>query len=263
MSLGHRQSSRNCILVKDDVGKAKPTVYDLPAETHAFGRSEPPDVEGAREVTMNWAAHVPKPKPGPQGQDFKLINKMASRNKVATAKDLADFRRTNDYPLIPPGPAGVMPKLIPSDVIPSFAYGRKSRPSTPISSVVGGHYAAEHEQTMDQVYRQYAEQAPPGATKIKLTKCAVARINEAKTRKVKELTDDMREPFKMKKFQKVPSRLSLAPQKSASTPNLHSQAQRSGSPAGSDGYKYVSDHHMHKLGGSATHLRAGGRDDDY
>merc|ERR1711964_647587 len=36
----YRQSSRNPVLVQDDVGKAKPSCYDLPHEGHAYGRSE-------------------------------------------------------------------------------------------------------------------------------------------------------------------------------------------------------------------------------
>jgi len=222
MSDAYRQMSNNAILVKDDVGKARPTVYDLPHESHAYGRAEMPDLEGAREVTMNWAAHVPRAKPGPSGQDFKLINKMATRSKVSNAKQLADFRRSNEYPLTQPGPAGVLPKVIPSDVIPSFAYGRKSRPSTPINAVVGGHYAAEYEDALDMNYKQYAEeQGPPGPRKVKLTKATTARISDARTRRAMENSQEFKEPFKMKKFLRVSSRLQLAGMgQSASSPAL-------------------------------------------
>lgn len=222
MSDAHRVMSKNAILVKDDVGKARPTVYDLPHEGHAYGRAEIPDSEGAREVTMNWAAHVPRAKLGPSGQDFKLINKLASRSRVANAKDLADFRRGNDFPLTQQGPAGVLPKVIPSDVIPSFAYGKKSRPSTPIAAVVGGHFAAECEDALDRNYMRYAEeQGPPGAHKVKLTKATKDRISDARTRKALENSMDIKEPFKMKKFSKVKSRLELLPMgKSSSSPAL-------------------------------------------
>jgi len=219
MSDAYRQMSKNAILVKDDVGKARPTVYDLPHEAHAYGRAEMPDLEGAREVTMNWAAHVPRAKPGPSGQDFKLINKMATRSKVANAKDLAEFRRAGDFPLTTAGPAGVLPKVIPSDVIPSFAYGRKSRPSTPIASVVGGHYAAEYEDALDMNYKQYdQDQGPPGPRKVKLTKATTARISDARTRRAMENSQEFKEPFKMKKFSKVSSRLQLVG--SSSSPAL-------------------------------------------
>merc|ERR1712046_166760 len=99
---------------------------------------------GAREVTMHWAAHVPRPKPSGDSQDFRKINKMAAKDHVTNSRQLTQFRRENDVKLIPQGPTGALPKVIPSDVIPSFAYGRKCRPSTPITYVVGNQYATEH-----------------------------------------------------------------------------------------------------------------------
>lgn len=114
---------------------------------------------------MFWASHVPRPKPGLNCQvraawkafsfpfeDFRKLNRTAAKCGVRpseaflgcyllsarNAKDLADFRKHTDIKLVPPGPMGVLPKVIPSDVIPSFAYGNKSRPSTPITHVVPG-----------------------------------------------------------------------------------------------------------------------------
>jgi hypothetical protein len=221
----YRNASRNAVLVKDDVGKAKPTIYDLPPDNHAFGRSEIPDMEGAREVTMNWAAHVPRPKPGIKGQDFKLINKMASRSKVGNAKQLADFRRSNDFPLPQPGAAaGAPPKVIPSDVIPAFAYGRKSRPSTPISHVIQGGYAADFEEAQDMSYAKLAgERGAPGrSTKVKLTKSASAQIRLVKEQKAaQERLHNQPPPWTMKKFRNVKGKMSPAEMgRSSSEPNV-------------------------------------------
>lgn len=227
MSDAYRQSSRNAVLVKDDVGRAKPTVYDLPPESHAYGRSEVPDLEGAREVTMNWAPHVPRPKPQHAGTDFRLINKMAARSKVGNAKDLAVFRSSADFPLVPPGPAGVAPKVIPSDVIPSFAYGRKSRPSTPINAVIGGHYAVEFEEAQNMKYSRAAEmKGPPGKTKVRLTKSTIAHIQDVRQKKAaQEERLNNHELWTMKKFRNIPGKMSLAEMgRAASEPNLHSHA---------------------------------------
>merc|ERR1712118_623357 len=92
MSEAYRMRSVNTILVKDDVGKAKPSCYDLPHEAFAFGRAEPADMEGAREVTMHWAAHVPRPKQNGNVQDFRKINRMAAKANVANAKELIQFK---------------------------------------------------------------------------------------------------------------------------------------------------------------------------
>jgi len=208
----------------DDVGKAKPFCLTLPPEHHAYGRSEPADMEGAREVTMHWASHVPRVQSGPACQDFKKINKVAAKSGVANAKQLADFRKDTDIKLIPSGPAGSLPKVIPSDVIPSFAYGKKSRPSTPIHSVVGGHYAAEYEEALESQYRKYAEEndMPNGKHRIKLTKATKALISDAKARRGLGEQIEVKEPFKLSKFKKVQSRLQLPSmiEKSSSMPNL-------------------------------------------
>ncbi|CAL1133693.1 unnamed protein product [Cladocopium goreaui] len=95
---------------------------------------------------MFWASHVPRPKPGPDCQDFRKLNRTAAKCGVRNARDLAEFRKHTDIKLVPPGPMGVLPKVIPSDVIPSFAYGSKSRPSTPITHVIGNQYATESEE---------------------------------------------------------------------------------------------------------------------
>jgi hypothetical protein len=226
MSVAYRAKTRNAILVQDDVGKAKPSCYDLPHEAHAYGRSEQPDLEGAREVTMSWAAHVPRPKAASDCQDFIKLNKMATREKIGNVKEAAEFRRNTDAKLMEKGASGPPAKVIPSDVIPSFAYGRKSRPSTPISSVIGGQYATEHEQHLDGIYDKYVElrDGPDSKHKVRVTKSCSLRISKA--RDAKAAPEAAKELFKMSKFKNVPSRMPSRNQlvSSASSPNLGTSA---------------------------------------
>jgi len=213
------------MLVKDDVGKGKPTVYDLPPEGHAFGRCDPPDQEGAREVTMHWAAHVPRRKPGPECQDFRKLNRLAAQSGVTNASQLADWRTTNDVKLVAKGPAGSTPKVIPSDVIPSFAYGKKSRPSTPIASVMGNHYGLEQEELLNFQYKKLAD-SPSGKRVVKMTAASARQIEHA--RSARQLVDNPpppKEHFKMAKFKNVPGKMTAeqlrrSPMRSASLPNL-------------------------------------------
>merc|ERR1719478_1475447 len=53
----------NPLLVRDEVGKAKATCYGLPPRHVPFGSQAVKDAEGAREVTMQWVAHSPRPRP--------------------------------------------------------------------------------------------------------------------------------------------------------------------------------------------------------
>mmetsp|Transcript_68159 Transcript_68159/g.142412 ORF Transcript_68159/g.142412 Transcript_68159/m.142412 type:complete len:229 (-) Transcript_68159:265-951(-) len=224
MSEEYRFRSRNAVLVKDDVGKAKPTVYDLPPDGHAYGRCDPPDAEGAREITMHWASHVPRKKSGPECQDFRKLNRMAAKSGVANANDLKNWRTMNDVKLIPKGPAGCMPKVIPSDVIPSFAYGVKSRPSTPINSVIGNHYGTEQEELLHFHYKQQAEQneMPNGKRIVKLTVASKKQMVTGRyNRQMMDCPPEPKEPFKLSKFKRVPA--AIKPEdmgRSASAPNL-------------------------------------------
>ncbi|CAE7210625.1 cfap77, partial [Symbiodinium microadriaticum] len=187
------------------------TVAAATCEGFTFGRSEPADAEGAREVTMHWASHVPRPKPGPDCQDFRKLNRAAAKSGIRHARDLAEFRKSTDIKLVPPGPLGVLPKVIPSDVIPSFAYGTKSRPSTPITHVIGNQYATESEEALAVHYRVLEEnQQKQERRLIKLTKASKERIHEARQR-MKEWRNpqEPKEPFKLTKFKKVTSKLKL------------------------------------------------------
>lgn len=48
MSEGYRLRVGNPIIVKDDVGRAAYSCYDLPPNGHAYGRDFPRDPEGSR-----------------------------------------------------------------------------------------------------------------------------------------------------------------------------------------------------------------------
>jgi hypothetical protein len=231
MSDTYRLKTKNVVLMKDDVGRAKPSIYDLPPDTHAYGRSEIPDLEGAREVTMCWAAHVPRAKPVPNGQDFKMINKHGAKSGACNAKQLKEFRMQHDFPNIPQAAAGGLAHVIPSDVIPEFAYGIKNRPSTPINDIVGGGYAKEFEDAANLIYEQrLGMSGGPGKTKIKLTKASSSRIKDARALRKMDPTD-VPEEWKMSKFKKVTGKMSMEEMgrkpvtlppigKSASAPNL-------------------------------------------
>eukprot|EP00434_Breviolum_minutum_P028297 symbB.v1.2.025034.t1/scaffold2409.1/size79984/2 len=182
---------------------------------------------------MFWASHVPRPKPGPDCQDFRKLNRTAAKCGVRNARDLAEFRKVTDIKLVPPGPLGVLPKVIPSDVIPSFAYGSKSRPSTPITHVIGNQYATESEEALAVHYRDLEEyQAKHEKRIIKLTKAcgmwsACNRASKEQIHAARLRMKDWRnppepkEPFKLTKFKKVTSKLKLPGlHQSASAPSL-------------------------------------------
>ncbi len=76
---------RNALLVRDDVGKAKPATRDMPPEGFTFGKPDKKDPEGAGLVTTSWKAHE-QSKPKDPERDFKKLNKMGIKNGAIDPK---------------------------------------------------------------------------------------------------------------------------------------------------------------------------------
>lgn len=115
----------NCLLVKDDVGKAKPNTRNLPDSNFVFGKPELlPDRETAQDVTTKWQLHqglrITKQDP----RDFKKLNKMSLKGSCVNARDQYQFRASHDA-RIPFGVVEDKPIMLPGDV---FTFGKRNRP---------------------------------------------------------------------------------------------------------------------------------------
>lgn len=107
-------------MIKDQIGVARATSYDLPQEGHKFGRVFEKDAEGAGEVLSNWVAAQPS-KPKVSQRSFVKTNMMALREGYITSaqqrkygQDHPDIRfkqvygKILDKPPVPfKGPYGV------------------------------------------------------------------------------------------------------------------------------------------------------------
>ena len=65
----------NVLLVKDDVGKAKPCTVKLPKGEHTYGKPDRKEMYGAGVITSSWQTAEPS-KPAMVGKDFRKINKL-------------------------------------------------------------------------------------------------------------------------------------------------------------------------------------------
>jgi hypothetical protein len=206
--------TKNPLLARDDVGKAPPTCYDLPKDDFTFGRPDNPDFEGAREVTMQWVSHVPSPRPQMQIQDFQKLNRLAIPAKAYTHRDVGKFRKTKDVPLTA-REHGVVTKVLPSDVVPGFTYGKKTRPSTPIGKVVSYEFAADCEKETGEKYEYLRAEKEKAAEirKIKLTTAAHGHASIAK--KTLNTVEDNKDLFKLKKFKRILPKVEFPGGKSA------------------------------------------------
>ena len=83
--LGNR---KNYLILKDDVGKSKPTTRDLPASGFAYGKADKSKQEGVGVITSSWLYHKNRMSDDNSNpRDFKKLNKFAVVGGMVTSKD--------------------------------------------------------------------------------------------------------------------------------------------------------------------------------
>jgi Domain of unknown function (DUF4483) len=138
-------NKKNLLLVKDDVGRAKPNTRDLPPDGFTFGKADRRDHESAGLVTSSWKMHE-QSKPKEAERDFKKLNKMSIKEGVIDAKNQKDFREKNDARI--EQTIGDRSRRGRQMGIPeNIAFGKPNRPSTPINGIICNYYGetASHE----------------------------------------------------------------------------------------------------------------------
>lgn len=209
---------KNPLLVRDDVGKAKASCYDLPVGPFAYGRPGNHDSEGAREVSMQWVNHRPSPTPESTAPDFVWFNKRAASARVTTARDLAFYRKENDSvtPRYGPDARKTVSKIIPSDVINGFTYGKKVRPSTPIDEVMSHRFAEAAEADLQKFYSAYREQQEASTQVRKIPLTTASRGHASLAKKANQAHALEREvDFKINKFKNISTKVDSRRSKAA------------------------------------------------
>jgi hypothetical protein len=186
------QNSKNVLLVKDDVGKPKVSVRDLPGTEHFYGSKPRPDKEGAGALISSWQEHNPTKKEIKQ-KDFKLLNKMSLDNKLTSAKEVSDFVKDHNNVKVKEKRV----KLHKGNDVPTNTYfGVPNKPSTPIDEVVCFGYGNQAAADIRRVYEVNLNE-PQVKTKQSV------QGNESKKSKIEE----EKKEFKLKKFQNVESKV--------------------------------------------------------
>lgn len=208
----------NPLLVRDDVGKAKPSCYELPDDRFSYGRPGNHDSEGAREVSMFWVSHKPSPTPESNAPDFVWFNKRAATARVTTARDLAFYRKEHESLTPRYGVDGkrASQRGIPSDMIASFTYGKKVRPSTPIDEVISHRFAEQAEEDLRKFYTDFHDETEKGprARKIPLTTASRGHaMYNKKAHQEEEMSSQ--EQFKIRKFKGIPTKINNGRQRAA------------------------------------------------
>jgi hypothetical protein len=200
----------NPLLLRDDVGRAKQSCYDLPDEHFSYGRPGNQDVEGAREVSMRWVSHTPSRQPEGAAPDFMNLNKRATAAKITTSKDLKHFKNLIEESLSPQysSSPGQAKDTVPSDVISGFTYGRKVRPGTPIQEVISYRFAEKSERELNRFYSDFRDVQEASKTQVrKIPLTAASRGHASAHKKASTTMQQSKELFKLGKFKRVPARV--------------------------------------------------------
>lgn len=146
----------NPLLATDGVGRAKPTTYNIPGGSFAFGMPTCQEQEGAREAVNTWNDHTPSMDPrGEPGLSFTKLNRVAI---CSTPKEAQALKKGVREAMATKGGLAQTPRaapqrdLIPSHVDPGFAYGRKVRPSTPMGEVINNIHGVAAEEAVSKQY---------------------------------------------------------------------------------------------------------------
>jgi hypothetical protein len=125
------------LLLKDDVGKSKPSTHELPSQGFTYGRSAGHDAEGAGAVISSWKVHRPSTR-GAVPRDFRRLNAKSVSQGCFTAKHVKAFRGSNDDLQAKPPTAGKTSKA--SVKAEDDLFGVPCRPRTPIDAVISNLY---------------------------------------------------------------------------------------------------------------------------
>ena len=134
----------NYLIVKDDVGKPKPSTRKLPKEDFVFGKADQTGAEGAGSICTTWKYHETKPEnPSKNPRNFMKLNKNAAKAGQVTSKDVMDFRKTNDVRMSFGQSALIKKQRGISLPTEGFTYGRANRPQTPVQGIIAGSFGEQ------------------------------------------------------------------------------------------------------------------------
>lgn len=184
------QNSNNVLLVKDDVGKPKKCVRDLPTGDHSYGSKLRKDVEGAGAVISSWQLHKPTSENITE-KDFKRLNKLSLNNKLITPKQVSEFVKNNDIRIKDKRQKYEKEQSL---TMATEYFGVPNKPGTPIDKVVSNGYGNIAATEQRKIYESSLQPRP-------VKQKSSPRVTD------RSPTIEEKKEFKMKKFQQVESRI--------------------------------------------------------
>ncbi|KAI8851866.1 hypothetical protein BC829DRAFT_99044 [Chytridium lagenaria] len=219
------KTTHNPLLVRDSVGKTRPSVYDLPEASHVYGKKvERNPEETAAQVLQHWNVKATSKHAIP-ALDYITMNRNTAKQGINSPKEIRDYRKGHPVRM-KVGDNAVYAKLntatngetsaelrrqrligpLPSDHDKAFAYGKPTRPSTPVACLMTDVYQREwiEDQEKREKERETVERE---RTKRKQTK-TVTPAKVSLPKKILLIDKDPNTLFKLSKFQKRKPKIS-------------------------------------------------------
>ncbi|KAJ3334158.1 hypothetical protein HDU76_008620 [Blyttiomyces sp. JEL0837] len=215
--------SNNPLLVKDSVGKSRPTVYDLPGQNHVYGKKvERNPEECAAQVLQNWNVKA-KSKHAVPALDYISMNRNTAKQGISSPSEIRQYRKSHPIRM-KIGESNISRGLnganggsnngdaltsaeirkqrllgpLPHEKDPNFTYGEPTRPSTPVALLMTDVYQREW---IEEQERRVQEKQTREKEKAKTKQTKTVTPAKVPLPKKQVLVDkDPKTLFKMSKF---------------------------------------------------------------
>ncbi|KAI9104738.1 hypothetical protein DFS34DRAFT_690984 [Phlyctochytrium arcticum] len=174
------RSTTNVLLVKDHVGKTRPSVYSLPGLNHVYGKKVPRDPnECAATVLQHWHVRALS-KDSTPALDYVAMNLNSAKHGLIDPKDIREYRKRHPVRIhvahddqnaqgtrsSDGGSVLYRKSALPSDRDNWFTYGKPTRPSTPVASLMTDKYQREWLEEQEKLENERAQ----ASMKVKVKK---------------------------------------------------------------------------------------------
>ncbi|KAJ3209010.1 hypothetical protein HDU67_006425 [Dinochytrium kinnereticum] len=219
------KTTHNPLLVRDSVGKTRPSVFDLPGSEHVYGKKvERNPEETAAQVLQHWNVKATSKHAIP-ALDYITMNRNTAKQGINSPKDIREYRKSHPVRM-KVGDNEVYAKLntatngetsaelrrqrligpLPSDYDKGFAYGKPTRPSTPVARLMTDAY--QREWIEDQEKREKERETSERERAKRKQNKTITPAKVALPKKVLLIDKDPKDLFKLSKFQKAQPKIS-------------------------------------------------------
>jgi len=195
------RSTYTKIINKDDIGKVKAPLYQLPNTDFSYGKAAGNDKEGVRALTSSWQIHTPTRTATPK-KDFKTLNKISTNNGFSSSKHFRDVALISKGVTVNPNVGTKAIRIVLPEE--EFRYGISNRPSTPMIQVMSNNYGNNAATVSEDIYKaRIAEASEIRSQRPKTTKTVQLGL-ETTAKKLEEMDNyGNNNEFKMRQFQKA------------------------------------------------------------